>query len=401
MDIYLNTRTFSQDYIWFKVDFDGLKLSNKNWYSIKELQKVPIDDNEFTIALIKLNNGNFLLFVNNLNSHRLDQHEREIKNSYIFIYDDEKFMRELTMFFLYEENPLKMEFLNLVVEIENELIANYKDFKIHLDEFLKNNNVDINLHEDSSYEKKVCKFAGLYLVHEKHEEINYQLNTLIFNEVKNFLFKESFPDSRTNIFLFKESLTFEEILRGEFIVSIAKSLDEPATKLASLDIKRFAEIIIEEKSIKKLLKKFNEHRSNFLMILIFIATIPVVTLYYNTYQQNKKLYKTNNNLNLQMELLKKENKSFLEEITQLKKDLKSQSKIVQEITFENDQLKSDIIDLKESQKNSKCDSNLIEKLKSDLQTCQNRKKRISIQRKKLSVGYKWYKDLYNKCKNSK
>ena len=137
MEIYLNTRTFSQDYTWFKVDFDGLKLSNKNWYSIKELQKVPIDDSELTIALIKLNNGNFLLFVNNLNSHRLDQHEREIKNSYIFIYDDEKFMRELTMFFLYEENPLKMEFLNLVVEIENELIANYKDFKIHLDEFLK------------------------------------------------------------------------------------------------------------------------------------------------------------------------------------------------------------------------------------------------------------------------
>jgi hypothetical protein len=60
-----------------------------------------------------------------------------------------------------------------------------------------------------------------------------------------------------------------------------------------------------------------------------------------------------------------------------------------------------MIDLKESQKVSKCDGNLIEKLKSDLQTCQDRKKRISIQRKKLSIGYKWYQKLYNKCKDSK
>ena len=258
-----------------------------------------------------------------------------------------------------------------------------------------------HFHTNSSYEKKVCKFAGLYLIHEKNGEINYQLNTLIFNEVRNFLFKESFPENRSKIFLFKESLTFEEIIKGEFVVSVAQFLDKEATKLTSLDIERFYEITIEEKSIKKLLKKFNEHRGNFLMVLIFVATIPVVTLYYNTYQQNKKLTKINRSFISKMELLTQENKTLLDKIQKLKNDLDSQKKMVQDITLENDQLKSDIIDLKESQKVSKCDGNLIKKLKNDLQVCQDKKKKISIQRKKLSVGYKWYKKLYNKCKNSK
>ena len=102
-----------------------------------------------------------------------------------------------------------------------------------------------------------------------------------------------------------------------------------------------------------------------------------------------------------MELLTQENKTLLDKIQKLKNDLDSQKKMVQDITLENDQLKSDIIDLKESQKVSKCDGNLIKKLKNDLQVCQDKKKKISIQRKKLSVGYKWYKKLYNKCKNSK
>jgi len=401
MEIYLNTRTLYNDYTWFQIDNNGLTPTNRNWYSIKELQEIPIDYNEFTIALIKLNNGNFLLFINNLNSYRLDQHGREIKNSYIFIFDDEKFMRELTMFFLDEENPLKIEFIKLVTEINNELIANYKDFKINLNEFLQNNNVDINLHEDPSYEKKVCKFAGLYLIHEKDGERNYQINNLILNKVRNFLFEESFPENREKIFLFKETLTFEDIIKGEFIVSIAKLFDSQVAQIVSQDIEKFHEITIQEKPVKRLLKKFNEHRSNFLILLMFIATIPLVTLYYDNYRQNKELNNLTQSLKSKTNYLTKQNESLLKEISSLKSNLASQDKMIQEITFENDQLKSDMIDLKESQKVSKCDGNLIEKLKSDLQTCEDRKKRISIQRKKLSVGYKWYKDLYNKCKNSK
>jgi hypothetical protein len=414
MQIYLNTRGFEQDYQWFNIGEDNSISVTKNFWEMREISNIPIND-EFSLVLGKYGENELFLLATDLSSNRFDNKEREIKNSLLFISENEIVLRKLSNTFLFDHEEF-VEILNSVIAPFNEgefgFSVEYSGIIKAVDSFLDRYDVKYEFDANTS-EKRYSRFAELYLKYstisdDGEEVIEYRINPIFEFKLKRFLLSEIFPEDIEIIFAYFSNLTLGDIEKSEIYLSVGKSLDRFAKNIFVRDLEDWAKIEIKEKKFNKFKEKFQQYRSEFIVsILALVIFFPLVYSYISLTSENSSLKQENTILKSEKIQLEIDRKSAEEKFEQIKKELTLMEINLSNLSDDLEAEKGVVLSLEKrinkdnGAKNFEELNDKILTLRNELGRCEDKYQKESEQRNKLSVGYTWYKDLYNKCNGGK
>jgi len=424
MKIYLNTRGFTQDYQWFNIAEDNSISISRNWWEMREISKLPITD-DFSIILGKLESGESFLLVTDAESRRVDSKGRSINSSFLFISNDEIRLRKLTSLFLFDYEDLidKLEFvISDYPDSEFGFSVEYTQVILAMETLLEKYSVQFEFDADIN-ENYRSRFGELYVKYSENDSngkelIGYQLNPIFELKLKRFLLGEIFPEDVTILFSYFPHLTLQDIENGQIYLAVGKELDKLAKNIFIQDNENWAEIDMREPRFKKLKDKIKRYRSEMVVIsLIMFIFIPLISSYFSLSTINSELKKENNILEIDKLKIEADNLELSKELKtyygengtkdnpeNTKDRLKIAEDINAQLLIELDGAKSVITTLKKKlHKRGNLDlnqdlNNDILTLRNNLGKCESDREKDAIQRKKLVSGYKWYQDLYNRCK---
>jgi DNA repair exonuclease SbcCD ATPase subunit len=229
------------------------------------------------------------------------------------------------------------------------------------------------------------------------------------------MLSEIFPEDLEVIFAYLPTLTLEQIEKGQFYLTVTKELDRLAKNIFLRDLEDWAKIEIKESRFKELKESFNKYRSEIFIFSLAIAVfVPLIGSYIALSSTNSELSKENillktkhkelelkaNQFEERSKFLERENIKLVEENGEL---IGENSELENELRTERSAMASI-----EKRVNREMNTLQLQELNDEILTlrnslgkCESEKENISIQRQKLSVGYKWYKDLYNSCQEGR
>jgi Skp family chaperone for outer membrane proteins len=409
MEIYLNTRSFEQDYQWFSINSDNTISISQNFWDMKEISKLPISD-EFSLVLGKLESEELFLLASDLESNRFDFKERTIHNSLLFISDDEVILRKLATLFMFNHGDLNYDLNSVIVDFQEgaygfstehsqilEVIHKYLDY------------YEVKFEFDAITESSFSRFGELFLKKSVtddmgEDKIEYHLNPVFENKTKRFLLGEMFPDDRTVLFLYSPLLSLHDIERSSVHLAVTKNLDKFAKDLFLQDTEEWAMIEESGPRFSGVLGVLSKNREWFAILAIGVILIPLILSYSNMSSENRELVELTHNLQNEKRVLEVEKQNAVEQslqyenrITELEKELE---KVQHEVEAKNSALTS--LEKKIQKELRRGDTQKlgdeILTLKNSLGACEDKFEREATQRQKLAKGYLWYKGLYNKCK---
>lgn len=406
MRIFLNTRSFDKDYQWFEIGADNSFLvSYKNFWEMEEIADFPISD-EFSIILGKvLDSDELFLLITDIDSGRQDDKGREIKNSFLFFSEDEIILRKIIFLTFFEYIDFWGTINSVVTEVLDSQFGIFVEYS-NLVEVINSftNRYDVKFEFDvEENTNRVVKFGEIYLKYKiqndsEEEIISYRLNPIFEYKLKRFLLNEIFPENFEIIFAYFSFLTLQTIETGKIYLATAKELDRFSKNIFLRDVEEWATVEIKNSKFEEI--KENIYSGNKLKRAIGISLFASLSLFsiYTLYQKNL--------LTQEIEILQSTNQKMEGEISQLISQIEKLQKEKSKLEEEKSLLADEVVSLQEQLSTSNtsttcnCETN-ISKLQSELESCQKSKDRILAQRKKLAVGYRWYKNLYNKCKEGK
>ena len=432
MRIYLNTRGFEQDYQWFNIAEDNTISISKNWWEMKEISKLPITD-DFSVTMGKFENGELFLIVTDMQSEREDNKGRDIKNSFLFISTDEVILRKLATLFIFDYEDLtdKLNFLiSDFQEGEFGFTVEYTQIVFAIDSLLDRYDVKFEFDANTN-ETHQSRFGELFLQfgtqNEAGEEIiGYRLNPIFEFKLKRFLLSEIFPEDINIIFAYLPNLSLKNIEEAKIYLSVGKTLDKFAKNIFLRDLEDWAKIEMKESRFKQFKDKIGRYKSEIIALsLALIIFLPFVISYVNLSILNGELQKENVLLKADKLAIQLQNSNLSEtlknsnivevkenitednriEHTKKLKDIEDKlfiaeetnAKLVVELSRSKDVITT--LEKKLHKRESQETRNEILTLRNQLDKCESQKQKEMTQRGKLAVGYKWYKDLYSKCKN--
>lgn len=412
MRIYLNTRGFENDYQWFNIGEDNTLTTTKNYWEMAELVNLPITD-DFSIVMGKMANGELYLLITDIDSGRVDNREREIKNSLLFISEDEIILRKMITLALFDYDEFWSAINSTIIEfVEGEfgISVEYSQMLRVIDSFADRYDVKFEFDADTS-EKRFSRFAELYLKYttqsdDGEESVSYRLNPIFEFKLKRFLLSEIFPEDVDVLFAYFPELSLQNIEKAGIYLGVGRSLDRFAKNIFLRDLEDWAKIEVKESKLREIKEKLAKYRSEiFVSALAIVVFVPLVSSYIHLSSSNNELVKENLLLKAEKSEIDIERSKTTAEIVDLKQENESLLRDYRKLEDELRSEKSAFISLQKRLKremNSETVQDLnneILTLKNDLGRCQSERDQVSIQRQKLSVGYKWYKDLYNSCKS--
>jgi len=407
MKIYLNTRSFDNDYQWFKMAEDNTISISKNWWHIKEISKLPLND-EFSVTIGKLENDELFLLATDVQSNRLDNKNREINNSFLFISSDEIILRKLATLFLFNNEEL-VDKLNFIISDSQDeklgFVAEYVQIMFAIETMLDIYDVkfefDVNVNEQQR-----CRFGEIFTQYEVKDENNeilteYQFNPVFEFKLKRFLLSEIFPENVEIIFSYFSYLTLQDIEEAQISLAVGKILDKFAHNLFIKNPEEWAKIDMKENSFKRIQSVFSKFQSEIISIILVLAIfIPLVLSYINLSTKNIEFETEKNLLISEKESLKVQNTNLAKQIQEFNVSISKYNNSIQNLEDElftsqqeNQNLSAKLDKLSELQTPQISNSS-----KKALVKCQSEKQREITQRKKLAIGYKWYKNKYQKCR---
>jgi len=423
MRIYLNTRGFYNDYQWFNVEEDNTLTVAKNYWEIPELANLPITD-DFSIVIGKIGDRELYLLITDVDSGRIDNRERIIKNSFLFVSEDEVILRKITMLALFDYDEFWSNINSTIVEFpESEFgfSVEYSHMIEVINSFLPRYDVKFEFDADTG-EKRFSRFAELYLKYTTQsdngeEVVSYRLNPIFEFKLKRFLLSEIFPEDFNVIFAYFPKLSLEDIEKAEIYLAVGKTLDKFAKNIFLRDLEDWAKVEIKEPKFKGLKEELAKYRSElFVSALAILVFIPLIGSYINLYYEKSELEKENHKLksisNIDISEIRDKMQNQIEELKNRSRTLSEKyQKIEDELKNRENELKILQKELEKERAKAKVeevDSNTIQNLRtqittlnSQLKNCETEKHRIYLQKDRLSAGYQWYKDLYNNCKSQR
>jgi hypothetical protein len=415
MNIYLHTKSFEDDYQWFSLGADNSVLISENFWETEELiKKAPISDEEFSLLLGRNLKSDFLL-ASDLDSGRLDYKENVIKNTFLFVSEDEVFLRKITASFIFNHGDISYDLNSLIVENSDEkygFTIDYSKIMNALDQYLKMHEVEYEF--DAMIDGSDQRFAELFEINNnaESEDTKYFINPIFEEKVKKYLLAEIFPDDTEMLFLYTPKLSLMDIKKSGVYVSVAKELDHMAKSIFKQKSDDWAETVSKNKKFDSTLKAIGKTRTEwFLLVAIAIIAVPIGFSYFDMNSKISGFIHQNRELKkdiIALESEKKDNVDNLKSIESEKKILEEKIKELEGI-ISGDQktiltLEKKIRELSSSEKIQVVQTKTIQiqpdqQIK-ELRQCENRLAREKKQRGKLAIGYRWYKDLYNNCKSA-
>ena len=404
MRIFLNTRSFDKDYQWFEIGADNsFLMSYKNFWEMDEISDFPISD-EFSIILGKVSDNNeYFLLITDVDSGRQDNKGREIKNSFLFFSEDEIILRKIIFLTFFESMEFWGTINSIIAETQDSQFGIFVEYS-NLVEVINSfaNRYDVKFEFDvENHDKRIVKFGEIYLKYKiqndnEEEIISYRLNPIFEYKLKRFLLNEIFPENFEIIFAYFSFLTLQNIETGRIYLATAKELDRFSKNIFLRDVEEWATFEIENSKFSDIKKKlYSGEKLKRAIGLSLLASLSLFAIY-SMYQ--------NNSLTKEVEILQSTNQKMENEISQLTSQIEKLQTEKKKLAEDKTLLADEVASLQEQLSNidttSTCEMN-ISKLQSELESCQKSKEKIVAQRKKLAVGYRWYKNLYNKCKEGK
>jgi hypothetical protein len=413
IEIYLYTKSSEKDYQWFSVNKDdSVSVAENFWETNETLKKAPISEDEFSLVMGK--DKELFLLASDLDSGRIDFKETPIKNSFLIISDDEVLLRKITTSFIFNHGDIAYDLNSKISQDEDgNLLVKYSEIEEVLSPYL--NLYEVVFEFDAIIDHIDQRFAELFLKKEiPNEETEYLINPIFEEKVKKYLLAEIFPEEIPLLFLYTSKLSLGAIKRTEVHVSLAKELDTVAKGIFLKNPEDWAEITVKGKQFNSTVKSLGK-RSKSEWLLLLAAGIIVVPITYSyidlsskvdgylqrEIELKKEIISLESDKSLKLDAIKQvenEKRILKDKVTELESILESDQKTI--ITLEKrirelsqqDREKIEVVATKTIQ--IQPDKNL----KKNLQQCQRKYNREKKQRDKLSIGYKWYKDLYENCK---
>jgi|GEM_PF-1976523 len=407
MKIYLNTRSFNDDYQWFNIADDNTNSISRNWWQIKEISKLPLND-EFSVTIGKLENDELFLLATDVQTNRLDNKNRAINNSFLFISSDEIILRKLATLFLFNNEDL-VDKLNFIIADSQEnrfgFTAEYVQIMFAIESLLDIYDVKFEFDVDIN-DKPRCRFGEIFTQNEVKDEnneilIEYQFNPVFEFKLKRFLLSEIFPENVEIIFSYFSYINLQDIEAAQISLAVGKVLDKFAHNIFIKNQEEWATIDMKENKLKQFKELFFKYQSEIISVgLVLSVFTPLILSYINLTTKNIELVKDTELLISEKNVLKMQNENLLQDIQECNisknKAVKSLRNLEDELFSsqqENQELSAQLGYMKNSN-NPLCSLDALAK-------CEDEKNRGAIQRKKLTVGYKWYQQKYLKCRKGK
>jgi hypothetical protein len=408
MQIYLNTRGFEQqDYQWFSVNSDETLTISENFWDRKEVRKVPPSD-EFDLTLGRFENGELFLLTSDLKSNRYDFAEREIRNSLIFISEDEIILRKLATLFLFNYEDINFEINKAIVDNRDSaygITVKFSEIMEGISKYL--DEYEVKFEFDALVESQFSKFAEISLRKsvvddDGVESTDYFLNPIFENRVKRYLLGEVFPDKFEILFLYTPKLSLHDIEISKPYIAVANNLDKFAREIFLRDTEEWA--IYQPKKSFSGNGFVSQYKFEILTVLFLgVVTIPLFLSHTNqsskidelsslvaTLQEDRESFRKDKII-AEKRMVEAEAKTqgLEDEILELRDEVESKDSAI--ISLEK-KLQKEL--LEEETQNLR---NQILTLTNNLGKCEDNFQKETIQRNKLSAGYKWYKDKFATC----
>ena len=403
MRIYLNTRGFNQDYQWFNIAEDNTISISRNWWDMKEISKLPITD-DFSITLGKLETGELFLLATDMHSNREDNKGREIRNSFLLISTDEIILRKLAILLLFDYEDLTDKLNFLISDFEEGEFGfsiEYAQIVLAIESLLDRYEVKFEFDANTNEIHK-SRFGELFLKYgiqdeNGQESIGYRLNPIFEFKLKRFLLSEIFPEDINIIFSFFPHLSLRDIEEAKIYLAVTKTLDKFAKNIFLQDLEDWAKIEMRESFFKKIKEKIKRYRSEIIVFgLVLTILLPLIFSYINLSTLNGELKREQTLLKAEVVEAQIQNKNLSQTLENIKNRDNEDEDYIKEIEERVSSVEKSNDELINKLNGAE---SVIITLKNSLGKCQSAKKRESDQRSKLAVGYKWYKKLYQQCKN--
>ncbi len=347
MRIYLNTRSFERDYQWFSLDEDNGISVSKNYWESKEFSKLPIIDG-FGIVLGKFVNNEYYLLVMDIDSGRIDNKNRAIGTSFLFVTEDEVILRKLTTLFLFDYEELVEAINNSIEDFPNSDFGFSTEYsqiiniiKFFVDKYEVNFAFDTDINE-----KRFCHFAELYLSinttdENGHPVVEYKLNPVFETKLQRFLLSEIFPENFSTLFAYFPNLSLIDIEKGEMYLSVARELDKQARSIFLKDAEEWAKIELKEKISDKVGGTFNKYKTEAVVSAIAMFLIlPFSYSYINMYSEHSKFEAEQKLFDSKINDLNRDINKYINKIDKLTNDLKDRNDSIASLKLELEDLKS-------------------------------------------------------------